>query len=44
MLAHIVVGKGFLVGIVEALETRVRQVFLILAPRDAPGIQQIHHG
>lgn len=44
VFADVVVGKGLLVGVVEALETGVRKVFLVLAPSNVLGIEQIGHG
>lgn len=42
VLADIVISKGFLVGVVEALETRVRHGLLVFRPGDAFGVKEIH--
>ena len=44
VLAHVHVGKGLLVGVVEALEARIRHTLLVLGPRDALGVEQINNG
>lgn len=44
VLAHIVVGASLLVGVIEALEAGEGHVLLVLAPRDALGIEQISDG
>lgn len=45
VLAHVVVGVRLLVGrVVEALEARVGEAFLVLGPRDALGVEQVHDG
>ena len=44
VLAHVVVGKSLLVGVVVALEAGVRDLLLVLAPRDTLGVQQISNG
>lgn len=43
VLADIVVGVGVLVREVEALESGVGDVLLVLCPRDALGVEKIHH-
>lgn len=44
MLADIVWVISVLVGVVVALETGVRHMLLVLAPRDTLGVQQINNG
>lgn len=41
MFANIVVGKGFLVRVVETLVTGIGLVLLVLCPRDSFGVEQV---
>jgi hypothetical protein len=41
VLAHVVIGIGLLVGVVEALETRVGHVLLVCSPRNALHVEQV---
>ena len=44
VLADIVVCSCLLVLVIEALETGVRQVLLVLAPGNPAGVQQVRNG